>query len=66
VVVGSVALVLTLACGLTLLATAGNNYLPVLFADRVGFTPEARLAAATTMLLSVSAVAPVASPALAT
>jgi PAS domain S-box-containing protein len=57
VVVGSVALVLTLACGLTLLATAGNNYLLVLFADRVGFTPEARLAAATTMLLSVSAVA---------
>jgi len=57
VVVGSVALVLTLACGLTLLATAGNNYLPVLFADRVGLTPEARLAAATTMLLSVSAVA---------
>jgi PAS domain S-box-containing protein len=57
VVVGSVALVLALACGLTLLATAGNNYLPVLFADRVGFTPEARLAAATTMLLSVSAVA---------
>ena len=50
VVVGSVALVLTLACGLTLLATAGNNYLPVLFADRVGLTPEARLAAATTML----------------
>src|ERR1700750_3077544 len=57
VVVRSVTLVLTLACGLTLLATAGNNYLPVLFADRVGFTPEARLAAATTMLLSVSAVA---------
>src|SRR5712671_1985246 len=57
VIVGSVALVFTLACGLTLLATAGNNYLPVLFADRVGFTPEARLAAATTMLLSVSAVA---------
>jgi PAS domain S-box-containing protein len=57
VVVGSVALVLTLACGLTLLATAGNNYLPELFADKVDFTPEARLAAATTMLLSVSAVA---------
>jgi PAS domain S-box-containing protein len=57
VVVGSVALVLTLACGLTLLATVGNNYLPVLFTDRVGFTPEARLAAASTMLLSVSAVA---------
>jgi PAS domain S-box-containing protein len=57
VVVGSVALVLALACGLTLLATAGNNYLPVLFSDRVGFTPEARLAAASTMLLSASAVA---------
>lgn len=57
VVVGSVALVLALACGLTLLATAGNNYLPVFFADRVDFTPEARLAAATTMLLSASAVA---------
>src|SRR6201994_1676648 len=57
VVVGSVTLVVTLACGLTLLATAGSNYLPVLFADRVGFTPEARLAAATTMLLSVSAAA---------
>jgi PAS domain S-box-containing protein len=57
VVVGSAALVLALACGLTLLAIAGNNYLPVLFADRVGFTPEARLAAATTMLLSASAVA---------
>jgi PAS domain S-box-containing protein len=55
VVVGSVALVLALACGLTLLATAGNNYLPVLFADRVGFTPAARVAAATTMLLSASA-----------
>jgi PAS domain S-box-containing protein len=57
VIVGSVALVVTFVCGLTVLATAGNNYLPVLFADRVGFTPEARLAAATTMLLSVSAVA---------
>src|SRR5712671_5101271 len=57
VVVGSVALVLTLACGLTLLATAGNNYLPVLFADRVDFTPAARAAGASTMLLSASAVA---------
>ncbi len=57
VIVGSVALVLTLACGLTLLATAGNNYLPVLFADRVGFTPAARAAGASTMLLSASAVA---------
>ena len=56
-IIGSVALVLALVCGLTLLATAGNDYLPVLFADRVDFTPAARLAAATTMLLSVSAVA---------
>src|SRR6266436_6583348 len=39
----SVALVLALVCGLTLLATAGNNILPVLFADRVDFTPAARL-----------------------
>ncbi|MDQ1388784.1 MAG: hypothetical protein QOF56_2238, partial [Acidobacteriaceae bacterium] len=57
VIVGSVALVLALACGLTLLATAGNNYLPVLFADRVDFTPAARAAGASTMLLSASAVA---------
>src|SRR6266403_186530 len=53
----SVALVLALVCGLTLLATAGNDYLPVLFADRIDLTPAARLAAATTMLASVSAVA---------
>jgi PAS domain S-box-containing protein len=57
VIVGSVALVLTLACGLTLLATAGNSSLPVLFADRVDFTPAARAAGASTMLLSASAVA---------
>ncbi len=57
VIVGSVALVLTLVCGLTLLATADNNYLPVLFADRVDFTPAARAAGASTMLLSASAVA---------
>src|SRR5258708_6363141 len=57
VIVGSVALVLTLVCGLTLLATAGSNYLPVLFADRVDFTPAARAAGASTMLLSASAVA---------
>src|SRR5262249_28769672 len=36
VILRSVALVLALACGLTLLATAGNDYMPVLFADRVG------------------------------
>src|SRR5712671_6431756 len=56
VIVGSVALVLTLVCGLTLLATAGNNYLPVLFTDRVDFTPVARAAGASTMLVSASAV----------
>jgi PAS domain S-box-containing protein len=55
-IVRSVAFVLALVCGLTLLATAGNDYLPVLFADRIDFTPAARLAAATTMLASVSAV----------
>src|SRR5712671_4004113 len=56
VIVGSVALVLTLVCGLTLLATAGSNNLPVLFANRVDFTPAARAAAASTMLLSATAV----------
>jgi PAS domain S-box-containing protein len=55
VIVGSVALVLTLVCGLTLLATAGNNHLPVLFTDRVDFTPVARAAGASTMLVSASA-----------
>ena len=57
VIILSVALVLALACGLTLLATAGNDYLPVLFADRIAFTPAARAAGASTMLLSASAVA---------
>jgi PAS domain S-box-containing protein len=57
VIVESVALVVTLVCGLTLLATAGNNYLPVLFTDRVDFTPVARAAGASTMLVSASAVA---------
>src|SRR4029077_16496854 len=57
VIVGSVALVLTLVCGLTLLATAGSNYLPVLFADGVEFTPAARAAVASTMLSSASAIA---------
>ena len=57
VIILSVALVLALVCGLTLLASAGNDHLPVLFADRIDFTPVARLAAATTMLTAVSAVA---------
>jgi hypothetical protein len=56
VIVRSVALILALVCGLTLLATAGNDYLPVLFADRVDFTPAARVAGGITMLVSVSAV----------
>ncbi len=57
VIILSVTLVLALVCGLTLLATAGNDWLPVLFTDRIGFTPAARLAGATTMLTAVSAVA---------
>jgi PAS domain S-box-containing protein len=57
VIARSITLVVALVCGLTLLATTGNDYLPVLFADRVDFTPAARAAAATTMLMSVSAVA---------
>src|SRR4029077_4180984 len=36
VIVRSVALVLSLACGLTLLATAGHDHLPVLFTEKVG------------------------------
>src|SRR5258705_3577987 len=42
----SVALVLALVCGLTLLAIAGNDYLPVLFADRVDSTSVGRVARA--------------------
>jgi PAS domain S-box-containing protein len=57
VIVRSAGLVFAFVCGLTLLATVGNEYLPVLFADRVAFTPAARVAAATTMLASVSALA---------
>jgi PAS domain S-box-containing protein len=57
VIVRSVALVLVLVCGLTLLATAGNDYLPVLFADRVDSTAAVRVAGATIMLVSVSAIA---------
>src|SRR4029077_10816323 len=41
----------------TLLATAGNDYMPVLFADRVAFTPAARMAGASTILVSVGAFA---------
>jgi PAS domain S-box-containing protein len=57
VIVRSITLVVALVCGLTLLATTGNDYLPVLFADRVDFTPAARAAGASTMLVSASAVA---------
>jgi PAS domain S-box-containing protein len=57
VIVGSVALVVALVCGLTLLGTAGNDYLPVLFAGRTDSTPVVRVAGATIMLVSASAIA---------
>jgi PAS domain S-box-containing protein len=57
VIVRSVALVLALVCGLTLLATAGNDYLPVLFADRVGITSATHVVGAITTLVCVSALA---------
>jgi PAS domain S-box-containing protein len=57
VIVRSVALVVAVVCGLTLLATAGNDYLPVLFADRIDSTPTVRVAGAIIMLVSVSAIA---------
>src|SRR5262249_43161594 len=47
---------LALVWQLPLLAPPGNASLPVLFADRVGFTPAARVAGATMMLASLSAV----------
>jgi hypothetical protein len=53
----SVAVVLALVCGLTLLATAGNDQLPVLFADRIGRAPATYVVAAITMLACVSALA---------
>jgi PAS domain S-box-containing protein len=57
VIVRSVALVLALACGLILLATAGHDYLPVLFTERVGRGPFIHPVAAITMLVCVSAFA---------
>jgi PAS domain S-box-containing protein len=57
VIVRSVALVLSLACGLTLLATAGHDYLPVLFTEKVGRGPFIHGVAAVTMLVCVSAFA---------
>jgi PAS domain S-box-containing protein len=57
VIVRSVALVLALVLGLTLLATAGNDYLPMFFAGRVDSTPAVRVAGATIMLVSASAIA---------
>ena len=57
VIVRSIAFVFALVCGLTLLATAGNDYLPMLFADRVGITPTTHLVGAITILVCVSALA---------
>jgi PAS domain S-box-containing protein len=57
VIVRSVALIFALACGLTLLATAGHDSLPVLFADRIGRAPATYVVAAITMLACVSALA---------
>lgn len=57
VIFGSVALVLMLACGLTVLATAGQDYLPVLFTEKVGRGPFIHWVAAITMLVCVSAFA---------
>jgi PAS domain S-box-containing protein len=58
VIVRSVALVLVLAFGLTLLATAGNDYLPALFADRVGSdTPATHAMGVIAALVCVSTLA---------
>jgi len=57
VIVRSVALVLALACGLTLLATAGNDYLPALFASRVSRAPADQVVGAITVLVCGSALA---------
>jgi signal transduction histidine kinase len=52
-----VALVVALVCGLTLLATAGNDYMPQLSAERVSFTPANDVLGAVTTLVCVSALA---------
>jgi hypothetical protein len=61
VIVRSVALVLALVCGLVLVATAGQDYLPALFADSVHGVPANDLAnvllAAITILVCLSALA---------
>jgi len=61
VLVGSIALVLALVCGLVLVATAGKDYLPALFADPVRVVPANVLVGyslpAITILMYVSALA---------
>jgi signal transduction histidine kinase len=52
-----VALVVALVCGLTLLATAGNDYMPRLSAERVSFTPANDVLGAAATLVCVSALA---------
>ncbi len=53
IVFQSVVLVLALACGSTLLATTGNDYLPALFADKVNTMPAADVVGAIMMLVCV-------------
>jgi PAS domain-containing protein len=57
VMVRSVALVLALASGLTLLATTGHDYLPVLLAGTISRVPGIQGVAPITMLVCVSALA---------
>ena len=60
-IVRSVALVLALVCGLVLIATAGKDYLPALFADSVRGVPANALAissvSAITILACVTTIA---------
>jgi signal transduction histidine kinase len=53
----SVALVLALVCGLTLLTTAGDAYMPRLFVDRVSITPLNYPVSAIVTLVCVTALA---------
>ena len=57
IVFQSVALVLALACGLTLLATTGNDYLPAMFADKVSTMPAADVVGAIMLLVCVCTLA---------
>ena len=54
---GSVALVITSACALILLATAGNDFMPRLALDRVNIAPANHAVGMASMLLCASALA---------